>query len=270
LTGSVALGLDALPAFLKRIDGSFISDHPTEVTDSASLNTQLTSFIRAIPNQSKFGFFVVPGGCAWDAEWVAATQTRLAQRTTQSVPIKVIFVANPDRLQQLLSTSQWRRIENLHPTMLHLERWTDNAVRRWAMERELLSFNQEIRSELESLTGFSPSLLHVLDRSERHQTTGAAVALIRERIEAADWPLIYRHEAGIPDAGPIRAVLETTGELEPLSASELAAVLTSEVLLREAIDSALEYCVLLRLIRVDQERLSVYPDVRAALYPSTK
>lgn len=98
---------------------------------------------------------LVPPSCPWCEEWIDDASEMIKQLRSKTSFVRVVFVADPNTLWQLLGTS--RELPQTIPT-INLAPWHDLALRQWLDDCNYPS-DQNVRQQITAVTGNWPNLL---------------------------------------------------------------------------------------------------------------
>lgn len=154
VVGASAAGLGDLEFFLqRRIAPAFLAGG-NSILDRGTFNKALDNL--ELRHGGGTTVVVVPESAPWNAEWANQALERLARLRAEDKHVRVVFVADPPALDQLLED-----LESLGPSLeiVSLRPWRERFVRQWLDDCGVVDQTPDTRTDLKRLTGLWPAIL---------------------------------------------------------------------------------------------------------------
>lgn len=158
--GTLAAGRDELSPFLQQTFGKEHFHELSFMIDRSAFRRELEKVLRQRPDKGTT-LILVPAICTWSAAWVADTLDALDRLRSQSAWARVVFVAEPTNLWQLLEPDQTgeETIALERVSQITLRPWHDHALRQWLDDCGFSVTDSLVRQRIHQSTGSWPRLL---------------------------------------------------------------------------------------------------------------
>lgn len=156
VVGSDLCGLADLELFLKRrIPPDFLVGGSDTITDRTAFNRALENL--ETRHRGGTTVLIVPDSVAWNGEWIRQAMHRLGGLRATDKQVRVVFIADPPALEQLVE-----ELEDLASTGLEivpLRPWRERFLRQWLDDIGISDPSPGARAKLTGLTGLWSAIL---------------------------------------------------------------------------------------------------------------
>lgn len=161
ISGTVAAGLEDLKLYLESVlskKKEYFYHYWEDIFSKEDFSQHLKLRIR---NRQKdcITLIVVSAACSWNLDWVQEAREQIKGLRSQNSFVQLIFVANSQKLWQLINnnTADFNAFNSL--TNFALKPWHDVALRQWLQDCNYPS-DKESREKINTVTGNLPALVY--------------------------------------------------------------------------------------------------------------
>ncbi|MBE9144095.1 ATP-binding protein [Planktothrix mougeotii] len=259
IVGCPAAGLHELKHFLVSAVGQEFWIEIDQVSETTAFTKLLGNIDKRERNIDGTTIVFVSSTCNWTKKWVETAQAKLQKLTSKRSFVRVIFVANPQKLWELVSSESLNLLVSQGISLFSLNPWHDAALRQW-LENCDLALSKEKREKITEITGNWSVLLqrfYQLAKSSHH--CEPHLQKLAESLTQSD---VLGQLAGLMGLDQThsqqRQILHALVTLEIASCEELITVLDG--VSPETINQTFQWAELLRLINsIGNESWSVDP-----------
>ncbi|MCT7981099.1 hypothetical protein [Laspinema olomoucense] len=168
--GCPAAGLDELQEFLVSAVGQEFFSAIEDVSETSVFTNHLNNLDKREREIDGTTIIFVSSNCSWGQEWVRAALDKLHRLKSKKSFARVVFVANPQKLWELMNVNCLDSLVSQGVSLLSLKPWHDGALRQWLEDCDL-ALNKESREKITEITGNWSVLLQRLyqqAKSDRH------------------------------------------------------------------------------------------------------
>jgi hypothetical protein len=265
IVGCPAAGLHELKDSLLSAVGQEFFIPINEVSEISIFTQQLGNLDKRERSIDGTTIVFVSSTCAWDLKWVERSQEKVQKLTSKKSFVRVVFVANPQKLWDLVSTNSLMSLESQGIIPISLNPWHDAALQQWLEDCDL-ALSKENREKITEITGnWSVLLQRFYQQAKLDRHWEPHLQKLAESLTHSD---VLSNLAGLMglDQGYLeqRQILHTLATLEKVSSEDLISVV--EGISPETVNQTLKWAELLRLINaVGHDDWSVDPLVRRIL-----
>jgi hypothetical protein len=172
--GSVALGLEDVPYFLKIAQpnapqGGFEILH-SSVISLSSFEKEIEKFFKE--RSEGLNILVIPHGIPFSEAWVEKSLNRISRLKSKESIVRIIFLFDPNAIINWLKlpSAQLKELDEKGAQTILLKTWKEVCIQRWLDELEISPNSPDQRQEILEKTGGWPNLLYSFATSclERH------------------------------------------------------------------------------------------------------
>lgn len=168
--GCPAAGLDELHEFLVSAVGQEFLNAIEDVSEKSAFTNHLSNLDKRERDIDGTTIILVSSNCSWGQEWVRAALDKLHRLKSKKSFARVVFVANPQKLWELMNVNCLDSLVSQGVSLLSLKPWHDAALRQWLEDCDL-ALNKESREKITEITGNWSVLLqrfYQQAKSDRH------------------------------------------------------------------------------------------------------
>lgn len=265
IVGCPAAGLHELKDSLLSAVGQEFFIPINEVSEISIFTQQLGNLDKRERSIDGTTIVFVSSTCAWDLKWVERSQEKVQKLTSKKSFVRVVFVANPQKLWNLVSTNSLISLESQGIIPISLNPWHDAALQQWLEDCDL-ALSKENREKITEITGnWSVLLQRFYQQAKLDRHWEPHLQKLAESLTHSDDLNDLAGLMGLDqDYLEQKQILHTLATLEKVSSEDLISVV--EGISPETVNQTLKWAELLRLINaVGQEDWSVDPLVRRIL-----
>ena len=162
ISGTLAAGLEDLKLYLESVvskNDEYSYYYWEDILSKEDFSQTLKKRISNRRKDCKTLIFISTL-CSWNQHWVQEAREQLKGLRSQTSFVQVVFVANPQKLWQLVSnnSTDFNALNSLN-NLTTLKTWHDVVLRQWLQDCNYPS-DKESREKITAVTGNCPALLY--------------------------------------------------------------------------------------------------------------